>query len=227
MNKIDSNVKLFYLVLAVIAVCDFKMLFFPDAEAVLPSGAYLANITMPVTELSTPSSVNSAPVYVTPGSKVKPTKISQRGIALIKQYEQCRLTAYRIKGEKYNTIGWGHTIRRGDPTPNKITQAHADKLFEQDLQWVNEAACRLISKLNKDVVMSQGFFDGLCSMIYNCGERGVETSLFYQRLQRCRYHGNKINRADLQYSIAAVKISRITKPGHIPRRYEEHLMMLN
>ena len=79
----------------------------------------------------------------------------------------------------------------------------------------------------QDVVMSQGFFDGLCSMIYNCGERGVETSLFYKRLQNSRFHGNKINSDDLRYSIAAVKQSRISQPGHVPRRYDEHKMMLN
>lgn len=230
MNKIDSNVKLFYIILAFIAVCDVRMIFKTGPEpASISSGAMLADVDMyNMFDISNTVSMKAPTVaYFTAKNKHKPTKISSAGIELIKQYEQCKLKAYRIKGEKYNTIGWGHVIRPGDKTPNKISQAHADKLLEQDLQWVNEAACRLISKLNKDVVMSQGFFDGLCSMIYNCGERGVETSLFYKRLQNSRFHGNKINSDDLRYSIAAVKQSRISQPGHVPRRYDEHKMMLN
>ena len=75
----------------------------------------------------------------------------------------------------------------------------------------------------------QDFIDGLGSLIYNCGERGVTLTKFYDRLQKCRYDKNgagNINTNDLRYAIAAVKTDRISAKGHIERRYNEHLMML-
>ena len=38
-------------------------------------------------------------------------KTSSRAHKFIKSFEQCRLTAYHIEGEKYNTIGWGHYLQ--------------------------------------------------------------------------------------------------------------------
>ena len=69
----------------------------------------------------------------------------------------------------------------------------------------------------------------MCSMVYNCGETGVRNSNFYKRLEKSRYdkHLQNINRNDLSYSIAAVKNDHIYMNGHKPRRYDEHLIMLN
>jgi lysozyme len=57
--------------------------------------------------------------------------ISASGIALIKQFEGCRLSAYRdVSGVL--TVGWGHTGK--DVTKGlTITQARADTLLRQDL----------------------------------------------------------------------------------------------
>ena len=44
--------------------------------------------------------------------------IGAAGLALIKQFEGCRLTAYKpVATEQYWTIGWGHrTSGRGRPS---------------------------------------------------------------------------------------------------------------
>jgi GH24 family phage-related lysozyme (muramidase) len=58
--------------------------------------------------------------------------IDQRGIDLIKRFESCKLTAYRLDGDKYYTIGWGHldpNLKAGDT----ITQAQADAMLKADL----------------------------------------------------------------------------------------------
>ena len=76
----------------------------------------------------------------------------------------------------------------------------------------------------------KGFIDGLGDLIYNCGERGVTLSVFWERLQKCRYDRNEpgfINKNDLNFTIAGVKTSRISAKGHVPRRYDAHKMMLN
>ena len=55
--------------------------------------------------------------------------IGAAGLALIKRFEGCRLTAYKpVPTEKYWTIGWGHygpDVCQGD----RITQVKADAML--------------------------------------------------------------------------------------------------
>ena len=90
-------------------------------------------------------------------------KISQNGINLIKQFEGCRLTAYKpVPTEKYYTIGYGHY--GADVAPGmKITQAQADAFLLSDLQKFENAVNATGLKLN------QNQFDALVSFTYNCG----------------------------------------------------------
>ena len=59
--------------------------------------------------------------------------ISQSGVDLIKQFEGCRLTAYKVtSSEKYYTIGYGHygsDVYAG----MTITQAQAESMLKSDL----------------------------------------------------------------------------------------------
>lgn len=159
----------------------------------------------------------------------KQYSISEKGKAFIKKHEKCVLKAYNDPDPKRRSIGWGHQIR---PNENyeQITHAKADELFDKDIVWVNDAINRLLSETDGRFEYSQGFIDGLGSLIYNCGERGVSLTQFYDRLKRCRYDrggiGN-VNKNDFYYAVAAVKTARISARGHIERRYNEHKMMLN
>ena len=113
---------------------------------------------------------------------------------------------------------------------HSMISENEDKLFENDIEWVNDAINRLIKQHDNRFIYSQGFIDGLGSLIYNCGERGVTLTEFWNRWSRCRYDKNmpgNINQNDLNFTIAAVKTSRISAPGHIERRYDEHKLMLN
>ena len=161
--------------------------------------------------------------------KPKSYSLSKEGKDFIKQHETCVLNAYNDPDPKRRSVGWGHQIQPGENLEH-ITQKKADELFEKDIQWVNEAINRLISNNDKRFVYTQGFIDGLGSLIYNCGERGVTLTKFYERWQKCRYDKNSpnfINQSDLNYTIAAVKTSRISAPGHVQRRFNEHKLMLN
>ena len=156
-------------------------------------------------------------------------ELSKKGKDFIKAHETCVLDAYNDPDPKRRSVGWGHQIQPGEKLEH-ITQAKADELFEQDIEWVNDAINRLINNNDKRFVYSQGFVDGLGSLIYNCGERGVKLTEFYSRWQSCRYDKNSknyINSNDFAYTIAAVKTSRISAPGHVERRYNEHKLMLN
>lgn len=156
-------------------------------------------------------------------------KLSKVGKDFIKSQETCVLHAYNDPDPKRRSVGWGHQIRPGESLEH-ITQKKADELFEKDIEWVNDAINRLIKQHDRRFIYSQGFIDGLGSLIYNCGERGVTLTEFWNRWSRCRYDKNtsgNINQNDLNFTIAAVKNSRISAKGHIERRYDEHKLMLN
>jgi GH24 family phage-related lysozyme (muramidase) len=180
------------------------------------------NIKTPVKQSLTHS---KKPKYTKPESY----KISKVGKDFIKKHETCVLKAYNDPDPKRRSVGWGHQIRPGENLEH-ITKAKADELFEEDVQWVNDAINRLIAQNDNRFIYSQGFIDGLGSLIYNCGERGVTLTKFYERWQKCRYDKNSenyINMNDFKFAIAAVKTSRISAPGHVQRRYNEHKLMLN
>ena len=74
-------------------------------------------------------------------------KASGNIIAYIKEKEGCRLEAYKLQGEDYWTIGYGHSgpdVKQGD----KLTQEEADKLFAQDLKKYEAAVNGYIDEYN-------------------------------------------------------------------------------
>ncbi len=100
--------------------------------------------------------------------------IAEPGLEMIKSFESCRLTAYKVLAtEQYWTIGWGHygpDVYEG----MKITQAQADAYLKSDVSrfsgYVNN-----FSKTNK-VNLNQNQFDALVSFTYNVGTRWMSAS---------------------------------------------------
>jgi GH24 family phage-related lysozyme (muramidase) len=95
-------------------------------------------------------------------------KISKAGLALIKNFEGCRLTAYKpVPTEQYWTIGWGHYGPDVKPK-SVITQAQADAMLVNDMAeyeaYVNNPAYVPITDS-----LNQNQFDALVSFCYNCG----------------------------------------------------------
>lgn len=92
-------------------------------------------------------------------------KIGKAGLALIKQFEGCRLTAYKCAAGVL-TIGYGHTA--GVHSGMTITQAQADAYLLEDVvkfeKYVNNPAyVPVTDKLN------QNQFDALVSFAFNLG----------------------------------------------------------
>lgn len=98
--------------------------------------------------------------------------ISNNGLALIKKFEGCRLTAYKaVSSEKYWTIGWGHygsDVKQGQT----ITQEQADAFLKADCASA-EKAVNSYSKYN----WNQNQFDALVSFTFNCGSGNLKTLL--------------------------------------------------
>ena len=89
-------------------------------------------------------------------------KTSDKGLELIKNFEGCKLTAYRCPAGVL-TIGYGHTgdVKEGQ----KITQKKADALLKEDLEKFEKR----VEKYNWKYHFNQNEFDALVSFAYNIG----------------------------------------------------------
>lgn len=143
-------------------------------------------------------------------------KTSDKGIALIKEFEGCRLTAYPdpgTGGEPW-TIGYGHTggIKKGDV----ITQAQADEYLRADLVKFEGGVTKLVT-----ASLTQGEFDALVSFSYNNGLGNLKTSTLLRKLNA----GDKQGAADEfpRWCHAAGK----EMPGLVRRRAAERALFLS
>lgn len=89
-------------------------------------------------------------------------KTGQAGLSLIKQFEGCRLTAYRCPAGVL-TIGYGHTgnVAAGQT----ITQAEADMLLVADMEKYEKKVNQYFDKYR----WNQNEFDALVSFCFNVG----------------------------------------------------------
>ncbi|MBE3178212.1 lysozyme [Enterobacter cloacae complex sp. P3B] len=104
---------------------------------------------------------------------------SEKGIALIKEFEGCKLTAYQDSVGVW-TIGYGWTqpvdgkpIRAG----MTIKQETAERLLKAGLVSYESDVSRLVK-----VGLTQGQFDALVSFTYNLGARSLSTSTLLRKL---------------------------------------------
>jgi len=111
---------------------------------------------------------------------------SDKGIALIKEFEGCKLTAYQDSVGVW-TIGYGWTqpvdgkpIRAG----MTIKQETAERLLKTGLVSYESDVSRLVK-----VGLTQGQFDALVSFTYNLGSRSLSTSTLLLKLNAGDYTG--------------------------------------
>lgn len=95
-------------------------------------------------------------------------KVNAAGIALIKSFEQCRLTAYLDKNDGW-TIGWGHLSGGGSGALKvtagmRITQDLADKIFADDIQFFAKGVEALLTS-----PPDENEFAALVSLAFNIG----------------------------------------------------------
>lgn len=144
---------------------------------------------------------------------VKDHHISDAGICLIKQFEGCRLEAYRCAAG-VPTIGYGHTS--GVAMGTKITQEEADRYLREDLKSFEHAVnCALTRPV------SQNQFDALVSFTYNLGAGALKGSTLLKLLNA----GNIKGAADEfpKWNKAAGKVLE----GLTKRRMKERQLFLS
>ena len=99
---------------------------------------------------------------------------SNEGIAMIKESEGLRLTAYKaVSTEKYYTIGYGHY--GADVTEDMvITEEKAEELLRQDLLIAENAVNLAMNDATE--ILTQHQFDALVSFVFNVGTGNFATS---------------------------------------------------
>ncbi|MBT1890053.1 lysozyme [Enterobacter roggenkampii] len=111
---------------------------------------------------------------------------SEKGIALIKEFEGCKLTAYQDSVGVW-TIGYGWT-QPVDGKPIRagmvIKQETAERLLKTGLVSYESDVSRLVK-----VGLTQGQFDALVSFTYNLGARSLSTSTLQRKLNAGDYAG--------------------------------------
>ena len=105
-----------------------------------------------------------------------------QNIDKIKDHEKLRLTAYLPTKNDVWTIGWGHTktAKQG----MVITEAQAEQLLRQDLDWVEDTIKKLVK-----VPLKQNQFDALASLIFNIGGGAFAKSTVLRKLNAGDYKG--------------------------------------
>lgn len=98
-------------------------------------------------------------------------KMNNAGLALLKALEGCKLIAYKLKGERYYTIGYGHygaDVKAGQT----VSQAQADELLVKDLEKFEKHVTNYAVK--KFPALNENQFAALVSYCYNRGLGGLK-----------------------------------------------------
>lgn len=102
-----------------------------------------------------------------------PRRINEAGLALIKEFEGCRLTAYRDPVNVL-TIGYGSTGPHVVPGM-KITQEQAEELLKSDLARFEKA----VNQMAPNATGNQ--FSAMVSLCFNIGEDAFRKSTLLKK----------------------------------------------
>ena len=113
-------------------------------------------------------------------------KISDRGLALIKQAEGFVAVVYKDQAG-LPTIGYGHLLTERDKRTKRfagksLTQEDATELLREDVAVAESAIAELVT-----ATLSQNQFDALCDFVFNLGRGALAGSTLLKVLNRCDY----------------------------------------
>jgi len=109
---------------------------------------------------------------------------SDAGIALIQEFEGCRLTAY-VCPAGVLTIGYGHTSAAGSPAVKKgmrISKQKASDILRSDLHKFESGVASMVK-----VDLDQNQFDVLVSFAFNCGLGALRKSTLLKRVNAGKF----------------------------------------
>lgn len=147
-------------------------------------------------------------------------RVSRAGVALVKQFEGCRLEAY-VCPAGVLTIGYGHTTAAGAPTVTEgmvITQARAEEILRWDLGKVASDVHALLA-VGRAVDLAQGQFDALVSFTFNLGIGALRRSTLLKRINEGRL--DAVPAEFMKWTKARVDGELVDLPGLVRRRRAE------
>ena len=106
-------------------------------------------------------------------------EMSRVGIELIKQFEGCRLKAYKDAVGVW-TIGYGHTVDVKEGI--EISQHQAEVILEVDLREYEGYINKYVQ-----VPLTQNQFDAFVSWVYNLGVGNLRSSTMLRVLNEGKY----------------------------------------
>lgn len=136
---------------------------------------------------------------------------------LIKQFEGCKLNAYKCPAGKW-TIGYGSTfymdgspVREGD----KITQEDAEIMLQKVVDDFRIQVVRIVPG-----TLPSGAVDALTSFAFNCGTAALQKSTLLKRIKE-----NPLNLKEIEAEFNKwVKGGGKVLPGLVRRRATEYRM---
>ena len=134
-------------------------------------------------------------------------ELSDNGFYFLVESEGLKLKAYKCQAGVW-TIGIGHTknVKEGDV----ITNTEAQKLFDLDSEWVDNAIKR------SGLTLNQNQYDALFSLIFNIGESHFYSSTLLRLLKQ-----GGVKRKDIELSWKAWNKARINGELKISRGLDE------
>lgn len=141
--------------------------------------------------------------------------VSDRGIALVREFEGFSPTAYDDVAGK-QTIGIGHLIRANE-TFGKLSESDAVALLCRDLEDVEACLADLV-----EAPLTQNQYDALASWIFNLGRGAFERSTLLRKLNLRDYDGAAEEFP--KWSYARVRGSMTRVDGLLRRRLAEQLL---
>ena len=109
-------------------------------------------------------------------------KIDKYGLELIKKFESCKLTSYKVdKAEKYYTIGYGH-YGADVKKDMKITKKRAEELLKNDIRYFEECVNAYVK-----VPITQSMFNALVSFTYNVGFSAFKNSTLLKYVNKKQF----------------------------------------
>ena len=109
-------------------------------------------------------------------------KIDKYGLELIKKFESCKLTAYKVdKAEKYYTIGYGH-YGSDVKKDMKITKEKAEALLKNDIKYFETSVNSCLK-----VKVTQSMFNALVSFTYNVGFSAFKNSTLLKYVNKKQF----------------------------------------
>lgn len=138
-------------------------------------------------------------------------------IELIKQFEGCKLTAYKCPAGKW-TIGYGSTFYMdGSPVKegDKITQEDAEIMLQKIVDDFRNQVVRFVPG-----TLPSGAVDALTSFAFNCGTAALQKSTLLKRIKE-----NPMNLKAIEAEFNKwVKGGGKVLPGLVRRRAMEYRM---